>query len=294
MVGCDHHYSWAVNLVKHVRRDHEKEVLANRQTGLPVGDTPMATPVDIEDLLQRIGCTYDSVYRLVICEKCEMAVDPNALSNHVLGHDLNMTAQEHRALLEERTILDRSAFFREFRGPMLAVSQVPVVWEGFWCGMQGCNTARGSHESFKRHCHADHPHTNAVDLAETGPVQSVFGRSGACIRVQAQISDDDMLHRTLSFMESIPEQVVQDLSDTPDAGLSSFLRHTRWNEFFIQLKEQYGLGLSQYYKLARTEEKSMTEEEKNLRDIIRDFCEGLTTQVRRTDPFLRKVINTKE
>ena len=294
MVQCDHHYNWAVNLVKHVKRDHEKEVLADRQSGPSVGDVSMATPVDIEDLLQRIGCAYDSVYHLVICERCETAVDPNALPNHVQGHGLTMTNHEYKRLLAERTVLDRKAFFNQHHGPMLAVSRVPVVWQGFWCGMHGCDTARGTLESFKKHCNVDHPHTNAMELMETGPVQSVFGSSAAYIRVQAVIPEDDQLQRTLCFMQSIPKQVVQDLSDTPDAGLSSFLRQTRWNEYFIQLKEKNGLGLSQYYKLARIDEKNMTEEEKNLRDIVRDFCEGLTTQVRRTDPFLKKVINTKE
>src|SRR6201999_2551249 len=267
MAHCDNHYNRPANVVRHVKRDHEQGRLADRQSGFPVGDVSMATPVDIEGLLQRIGCGYDSVYNLIVCEQCEVAVDPNSLRNHVQGHGLTMTNQEFKALWADRTFLDRKAFFNQHRGPMLAVSRVPVVWQGFWCGMHGCDTARGTLESFKKHCNVDHPHTNAMELMETGPVQSVFGSSAAYIRVQAVIPEDDQLQRTLCFMQSIPKQVVQDLSDTPDAGLSSFLRQTRWNEYFIQLKEKNGLGLSQYYKLARIDEKNMTEEEKNLRDI---------------------------
>jgi hypothetical protein len=275
------------SLVRHLRGEHPGEI---RERGVSAATDQLA-------LLERIGCSLDPVYPLVVCdhETCKCAVDPAALIVHLGTHSIRLDPTELTSLTRGRKLLNRRGFYEAYPGIIPPVGTVPVNPEGYLCGVPGCEVARGSEVTMKRHCKDDHPGEGAFKLYQKGPIQSVFGPSSRNTRVAPASADSESRDRSMAFMRSVPEAAKQDISKVHSAGLSRFLRAVRWAEFFEQIgKGERAISTSKLFELAHVDRSTASDGERWLRAIVRDYTETLTPLVRSCEHLSLRLINTKQ
>jgi hypothetical protein len=192
--------------------------------------------------------------------------------------------------------MGRAEFFAKHPGVIAAISGIPIIDNGYLCGMEGCQTARLNRRSLKDHCKEAHKDdSKAYKTFSRGPYQAVFGASSQHSRIIAVANDQNSAERVAAFMKSIPPPIPQKLSDTSEAGVSPFLRLTRWHTFLKMFEEGSKPGsVKAYVALCHTNRVNMPEELKWLRGIVKSYCESIVPVLRSGGHLARRIINTKK
>jgi hypothetical protein len=280
---CSVHFAHASGVRRHFTTEHVEK---NRPPSDPSEETSAAS------LLESVGCHVDSLYRLLICDndQCHHALSPTTFRYHVSGHGFTLSTEEIELVLRVHRPLDISAFFETHPKPIHPVSTIPVFPGGYLCGFEGCNGVFDSDSALRKHCGRKHENRNLRELFGRGPYQSLFGPKSKNARVVVEVDETASTLRETAFMRSIPEPLDQDLANTPESGLSSFLRMTKWHLFLSKLR----MSPVEYQALVNIPPSRMTEPQLWLRDVVRKYTKSIVPDVDEAETLSLQMINTKQ
>lgn len=180
-----------------------------------------SSPRNPQDLL-----AYNSAYRVLICRKCQYAIQKNAISSHLLRHKIYR--EERQRLLSyvaELDILDPEDVISPPPGSQ-AIPGLSVI-PGYCCIRPGCDSLCASIKRMKRHQSQDHKETDLVNIAAYArPVMLQTFFRGTKLKY-VEVSDGGMrgdravMSNEASF-ENDEDADVQDIEDeVPSIGNAS-------------------------------------------------------------------------
>ena len=191
-----------------------------------------APPIKVEDIL-----LYLPNYGVIICKICQYAVQPTALSGHLLNHQVYRI--ERRKLLDEISTLTlyqpEDVPFPPYNS--VALPDLPV-YKGYRCNASGCSRAFVSQKRMNQHWSESHQECSSVDVdCRPTHLQTFF--KGNKIRyfevippsgraISQPTSNESLTHRRVSstplFMEGIShhQEIITDLTSLDYISESPF------------------------------------------------------------------------
>jgi hypothetical protein len=294
-------YSSYISMQKHFDRMHKKasldmmpeiHVVSSSQGG-SYPPTDEEEKLEQSEVLQKIGCHYNTAYRLIVCGECRHALDPRSIAVHVKKHDLAITNEEYRSILAKHSPLGPKAFRKIQPDLHDAIMGIEYRANGKWCGWEGCKGARSTTESMRGHCDQSHPGESAHHLATVGPVQVVFGPPSRCTRLKPAIDPDAVGLRASHYLKNFPEQHLEGIDPDSDKVLAPMLRGLKWNEYYDGIsKGPHPITRQSYHKLSHTYDPS--ESDKLLKVAFREYGDHLKPLIDRAHSLPLRWINTKE
>jgi hypothetical protein len=256
---------------------------------------PSSTDEELEQcsLLERIGCSFNTKYRLIICLECQHAIDPSCLAEHVKVHSHNINTDDCNFLMQHYLPMSQKTFQSKQPDIHDAVLGVSVNPRGYWCGFEGCTRARGTKDSLRDHRKRAHHGMQTAQLTKTGPTQAVFGPGSRCTRVNPAACSQDLGLRVSAYLSTYPVLEFEPIDPDSEKELSPLFRKTKWHKYYLSLGEGPRPTTKQvYYKLSHFADHQG--EQKDMKKLFRTYSDQLRVLVDDCTVIALKWINTKQ
>ena len=245
-------------------------------------------------MLASVGLVFNTRYRLLICDICEHALDPEQVQGHLNSHKTSLSDESMEKLKMDLCPLSYIKFTDTQPQHHKEVKGVKVQ-SGWWCGEVGCEVSRTTKESMRDHYKTEHGGSAGARGAEEGkPVQAVFGFKKRCTRVEVL---PDLSWGALAsqfYLDTYPEEDnLEPLGADSEKEINSLFRVTRWNRYYTELeKGPFKTSKKEYAEL--TELKGISEEDKELKSLFFSYTEMIRGQLEGCAELPLKWINSKE
>lgn len=297
-------YSSTSGLQKHISNKHKKATADHLESDHPLAS--QATTPQMSQLmkngqetlvqsriLRQINCSFNTAYRLLICNTCEHAVDPSDLQMHVRQHNKSLGSRDKGTLIKEHKPIGKKSFLQNQPPCHDAIKGIKENPRGYICGVEGCNTVRSGKVSLRNHCRSQHPGEHAFLTAKRGPIQSVFGPGTHCNRVVPSIKEEEIGVRAAAYLKSLPVTPLEPIDSLDEQAQTPFLRESKWLSYYISIGQgDRAISRQAYQKLAHPTQLSGSE--KAMREYFREYTEMLRPLVMNGQTLSLKWVNSKE
>ena len=197
VVRCPHGFFCPITLSEHIHNTH-----------LPAPDQEQALrpsrPLkhSLAALLERIDCSGNLSFGLIVCTLCRHAVEPEDLHSHALKHGSYLTGSELRFLVEKMGFIGSHAFFVNQSTPFRLIDGI-LCFERVYLCTHGCEVAYRSETGLFAH-NAEFHGPGDTSYTPYGPFQTVFGYSNEVRRV---MSKDESLNEEGEVVDARGEVV---------------------------------------------------------------------------------------
>jgi hypothetical protein len=244
-------------------------------------------------LLESMGCSFNTKYHIIICMKCQHAIDPSCLMDHIAQHSRTLSTEDYNFLMQQYLPLSSKVFQKRVPDTHDAILGVEVNPRGYWCGFEDCIRARGNKESLRDHCSRSHPGKHAAQLASIGPTQLVFGPGSRCTRVNPAVCSEEVGQRVAAYLRTYPFPEFEPIDPDSEKELSPLFRKTKWHKYYLSLGEGPRPTTKQvYYKLSHFADHQG--EQKDMKRLFRTYSDKLKVLVDDCTVIALKWINTKQ